>query len=156
MKILSILLVCVTLISINSCKKYDEGGTHWRTKAKITDKTWKFDYSSDSDTLYEVMDSWKTMQFEKNGDWVVNGNKWGTHNFVKDDENEKVKSVFVTVDSSTTYWDSIKQIEVGNITKENYPEIVSRLFISRLKKNELTIYKQYSNLDKHEVHYNAN
>jgi hypothetical protein len=161
MKILRILLICVTLISINSCKKYDDGGTLWRTKAKITDKTWNFDYASDSDTLYTVMDSWKTMQFQKNGDWVVNGNKWGTHNFVKDDENEKVNAILVSVDSSSIYWDTIAIFQqnistsTATFSKDVFPMIDARFEILELKSKKLGIRYQ-STANNHKIYYDAN
>jgi len=143
-----------------SCKKYDEGGTHWRTKAKITDKTWKFDYASDTDTSFAIMDSWKTMQFEKNGDWVVNGNKWGTHNFYKDGEHKDQNSLWVYVDSSTIYWDSVATIvnnsNSGTEEKQYNPILKYRIDINQLKSKKLGLSsKNTINNTTHNIFYYA-
>ena len=157
----------ITIITIalgtgltQSCKKYDEGGTHWRTKSKITDKTWTFDYASDSDTLYKIMDSWETMKFSKNGDWIVNGDKWGTHNFTKDDENKKVKGIIVLVDSNSIYWDSLSILESSVnevfIQKADNPILESQFNIIQLKGKVLGLEKRSrKNSKKHKTYYNA-
>lgn len=158
----TIAMACIVIGTgiTTSCKKYDEGGTEWRTKAKITDKTWEFDYASDTDTNFRIMDSWKTMQFEKNGDWVVNGNKWGTHNFTKDHENEKKHNLYVYVDSSSLYYDSIAILgqtffNTSAIPDKETTPVLSLVFNITLLKSKSLGLKPSSNNLTHKTYYNA-
>ncbi len=160
---INLTLLLTFLISLSfSCKKYEEGGNNFRARKKLTEKKWKFDYASDNDTLFAIMDRWKTIEFKKNGDFVINGQKWGEHTIYPRQQNLSFETY---TDSNNIFADSVAILNTLAFS-HSYPSASALALalahpsppfgfsfnIQKLTKHELCIYLHSTN---HKVYYHA-
>ena len=70
----------LTLFAFNSCKKYEDGGSFFNRKRKLTKKSWHLTYRETENTSSV---NWETINFSKNGNISINKQLIGTYTLSK-------------------------------------------------------------------------
>lgn len=101
----TLVLLALLTITINSCKKYDEGGRLGAADRKIVN-TWKVDYAIDlGDGSNTTADFYgEVWEFTKDDDYIKNGSLKGTYTFSED----KLTLIIIKTDGSSDSYKVLK------------------------------------------------
>lgn len=143
--IITMTIIVIVITNAASCKKYDEGGTYWRTEKKLTDKNWVFDYVDSEDNEYSIPEVLKNLKFSVNGDFILNNSTVGKYEFT----DKYAKTISIPIDSE--YIGVIDSICSPSVVENGYQLYSFR--IAKLKNDELGL-KNFINYET-TIYYNA-
>lgn len=131
--LITAILILGTILSSNSCKKYDKGGTMWNRKKKLLDHTWKLS-RVESDVITNL-DEWDNLLLTEDLELLFDKVDKGkaTFNNTNSSNPKEIKDKFIFQFDSV----NANSITIYNNTKSIFFDIIKLTKTNLILKTDL-------------------